>query len=73
MWPHMDLTSASCCVPCRHAVPTVCLLDHSSTTAHSGDVFFFFQPQVEVTEQGLSSYDLIQELNFYGIYDILLT
>lgn len=49
MWPHTDLTSASCCVPCRHAIPTVCLLDHSSTAAHSGDAFS--ATTMEVTER----------------------
>lgn len=27
MWPHTDLTSASCCVPRRHRIPVACLLN----------------------------------------------
>lgn len=49
MWPHTDLTSASCCVPCRHVIPTVCLLYHSST--HRGDAETFSVTDVGATEE----------------------
>lgn len=42
MWPYTDLTSASCCVPCRHVIPTVCLFHHSSTSSATN---------MEVTEE----------------------
>lgn len=35
MWPHTGLTSASCCAPCRHAIPTARQLHHPSSSARS--------------------------------------
>lgn len=35
--PHTDPTSASCCEPCRHVIPTVCPLHHPPAATPDGD------------------------------------